>query len=425
MERTHKTSNGINIYGYQNQKIGSFSLSLFLARGSMFETEEESGSSHLFEHMVFRHLNKLYGGSLYKKLDSLGLSLDAVTTYHYVHFEFSGAKAHFSDAANILADIFRPFTLTGADVKPEKERVKAEIRENSDATSLGYFCDKIVWDNGALSRSISGTAGTVEKIGVTALRELQKKMLTAENLFVYAAGNYTDDDLTSLISLLEKQELSHGFPLECTVIIPEKFGDRPREVFIKNSQYTVVQANFDIPLTSEKFPALALLCDILFAGNTALIHDALSEKSGLIYGFTHCLDVYKNVATVYLMYEVRSDRLYRSVEEAMKVFATVGEKAEEYLKYALPEYTDNYAFVEDNPTGLASKFAYEAHILGLPYRSIDERKNAFAAVNTQEIKDIAAKIFRPECLTLALKANKNKTDKEKLLKAIDMLKQVN
>lgn len=423
MERTHKTANGITVYDYRNDRIGGFSLSLYLKRGAMFETESESGASHLFEHMVFRHLNKLYNGDLYKRLDSFGLSFEAVTTYHYVHFESSGAASHFSDAAAILSDIFLPFTLTGADIKPEKDRIKAEIRENGDATSLGYFCDKLVWDDGSLARSISGSAKNVEKFGVTALRELQKKMLTAENTFIYAAGNYTDDDVEFLDSLIEKHTFAHGEPLECTVNLPKSFGNRPREVFIKNSVYTIVQMCFDVPLSSENLPPLCLLCDMLFTGNTALIHDALSERSGLVYSFTNYLDIYKNASTISLTYEVRSDKLYKSVEEALKVFATVGEKAEEYLKYALPEYTDNYVLVEDSTSGLTSKFAYEAHILGLPYRSAEERKNAFAAVTPEKIRKIANVIFRPECLTLTMKAHKKTTDTEKLLKAIDILNQ--
>jgi len=422
MERTHKTANGINIYDYRNNRIGGFSLSLFFKRGSMFESEEENGSSHLFEHMVFRHLNKLYNGELYKKLDSLGLSMEAITTYHYVQFEFSGAGTHFRDAARILSDIFLPFTMTGAEIKPEKERIKAEIRENGDATSLGYFCDKLVWGNSSLARSISGTAKNVDKIGVNALKELQNKMLTAENIFIYAAGNYTDNDIISLISLLEAYSISHGDALDYTVALPESFGNRPHEVFIKNSVYTVVQASFDIPLPAEKYPALCLLSDMLFTGNTALIHDALSERSGLVYSFTNYLDIYKNASTVYLMYEVRSDKLYKSVEEAMRVFSTAGEKAEEYLKYALPEYTDNYALVEDSTSGLTSKFAFEAHVLDLPYRSAEERKNAFGAITPKEIREIADTVFRPECLTLALKAHKKNTDTEKLLNAVDILK---
>ena len=262
----------------------------------------------------------------------------------------------------------------------------------------------------------------MEKLGVTALRSLREKFLTAENVFIYATGNYTDSDIKNLSTLLETHPLAKGEMLQCTADLPKSFGNRPREVFIKNGTYTMVQMCFDVPLSSEYLPSLYLMCDVLFTGNTALIHDALSEKSGLVYSFSHCLDVYKNASTLYLTYEVRSDKLYKSVEEALKVFATVGEKAEEYLKYALPEYTDNYALIEDAPSGLTAKFAYEKHILGLTYKSAEERKNAFASVTAENIRKIAKIIFRPECLTLAMKSNKKKTDVQKLLDLTDVLK---
>ena len=48
MEKELQTINGIKIYDYRNKKIGSFALSLFLKRGAMFDSEEESGTAHLF-----------------------------------------------------------------------------------------------------------------------------------------------------------------------------------------------------------------------------------------------------------------------------------------------------------------------------------------------------------------------------------------
>ena len=421
MEKELQTINGIKIYDYRNKKIGSFALSLFLKRGAMFDSEEESGTAHLFEHAVFRHLNHLYSGNLYKKLDSSGLAIDAVTTYHYIQFEITGAAAHFSEAAKILTDIFLPFSFGKNELDPEKDRVKAEIRENGDSTSLGTFCDKIVWENGALSQSISGTAKTVNGIGIKKLSNLQKEMLSAENVFFYAAGNFSDQSLDELIALTEALTLKSSDPVECVVSAPANFGNRNREVHIKNSTYTCVQMCFDIPVSSRNLPALYLLYDIIFAGNTALMHDALSEQSGLIYSFNSGFDTYKNLSALYFSFDIRKDKLYRSIEESMKVFASVSENVEEYIKYALPEYTDNYAMTEDSPSKLTSIFGFESHILDLPYRSADERKSAFASVTAEDLRKLAKQIFRPECLTLTIKANKKTTDKERLRSYIDLL----
>ena len=105
----------------------------------------------------------------------------------------------------------------------------------------------------------------------------------------------------------------------------------------------------------------------------------------------------------------------------MKVFASVSDNVEEYIKYAIPEYTDNYAMTEDSPSKLTSIFGFESHILDLPYRSAEERKKAFAAVTAEDLKKLAKQIFRPECLTLTLKATKKTTDKERLRSYVDLM----
>ncbi|MBQ9115881.1 MAG: insulinase family protein [Clostridia bacterium] len=421
MEQTQYTKNGIPIYSYENPRLESFSLSLFLRAGAMYETEEENGSTHLFEHIVFRHLNELYGGELYKKLDSLGLTLDGSTSCNYVEFNLSGASAHFSDAVRILADIFLPFRFNASAIKAEKDRVKAEIYESGDSSSLHSFTEKIVWEGTALEGRVTGTPGNVSKMGVKRLKELQKKLLACENLFVYAAGGIDKNALTELVELLEKRGIYHAEPLSACAPVPAAFGKRPRTVHIKNSEYTYVRLCFDCHAGARELPELFLLGDILFGGNSSVIHDALSERTGLIYSFYSYVDVYENISEYSLSFEVRSDRLYRSVEEALKTFATVGDHVEEYISYALPEYVDNAVILRDSPSDITSKFAYETHVIGQSYKSIDERKNAFLAVTPEKLRALAQSTFRPENLTLAISASKKKTDIARLCSMIDLL----
>ncbi|MBR2460220.1 MAG: insulinase family protein [Clostridia bacterium] len=421
MEKCIHTKNGIPIYSYENKMIASFSLSLFLRAGSMYESEEENGSAHLFEHMVFRHLNRLYSGQLYKKLDSLGLSFDGSTYCNYVEFNLTGAAEHFADATEILADIFLPFQLTGNDLKPEKDRIKAEIYEAGDSSSLSAFTDKILWSGTSLAGRVPGTPSTVNRIGITRLKEIQKKLLACENIFVYAAGSFDTSKLTDLAVLLEKRGIYHAPRRGRCAPVPADFGKRPRTVHLKGSDYTYVRICFDCPAGARDLPAIFLLGDILFGGNSSVIHDALSEQSGLIYSFYSYVDIYENISELYLSYEVRSDRLYRSIQEAFTTFRQVGDCAEEYIKYALPEYVDNARILEDSPSDLTSKFAYETHIVGQNYKSAEERKAAFLAVTPQKIRELAYSIFRPENLTLAVKASKKKTDTDSLRSLIDIL----
>ena len=64
----------------------------------------------------------------------------------------------------------------------------------------------------------------------------------------------------------------------------------------------------------------------------------------------------------------------------------------------------------DDPRDLCFTFAYDNHILGLGYRTIEERRAAYAGITPERLREVAALIFRPENMTVALKGNKKKID---------------
>ncbi len=421
MERLYTTGNGIPIYCYSNMNVSGFSLSLYLRAGSMFESGEENGSTHFFEHAVFRHLNKLYNGRLYEMIDACGLSFEASTGVKYVEFNITGVAGRFGMASRVLSDVFTPFTLTQAELRPEKGRVKAEIREEDSASSFEHFCAEAIWQGTSLSNTVSGTAGGVDRIGVKRLKSLQQELLSTENLFFYAAGHVSSADIEMLARLLEIEPTSHAQLRRNVAPVPPSFGRREGNVHVKNSPFTSVCMSFDCSATVRSLPALYLAWDMLYSGEMSILHHRLSERSGLIYSFDGYIEAYDNLSLITLTYDVRADKLYQSVEEAILAFASVAELAEKHLPYVLPAYTDNAPLLRDTPSSLTSTFGYEGHILSQGYRSVEERSETFCAVSASDIEQLAASTFRASALTLAVKANKSKLDTERLLRLFELL----
>ena len=164
MEREHITPQGVSVFHDKNENIHSFCLCLYVRAGSLFETKENNGISHFFEHIVFKNIHYQMGENLYQTLDRCGLDFNASTYEEFIQFIITGAPAHFEEAAEILTGIFEPITLPEEVIDTERKRIKAEIREEDEESSLGYFTKKIAWKNTSLERTITGKKKTLDKI---------------------------------------------------------------------------------------------------------------------------------------------------------------------------------------------------------------------------------------------------------------------
>ena len=86
MEREHITPQGVSIFHDKNENIHSFCLCLYVRAGSLFETKENNGISHFFEHIVFKNIHYQMGENLYQTLDRCGLDFNASTYEEFIQF---------------------------------------------------------------------------------------------------------------------------------------------------------------------------------------------------------------------------------------------------------------------------------------------------------------------------------------------------
>ena len=105
----------------------------------MHEEDGESGITHFIEHALIRNVNKLEGGKMYSRLDKLGIEFNAGTYSEMVQFYTGGSVGHFGFAADMITKLLSPIVLNAGEIDAERRRIKAEIRENDDKTSLSTF----------------------------------------------------------------------------------------------------------------------------------------------------------------------------------------------------------------------------------------------------------------------------------------------
>ena len=414
MEHRAICKNGLEVFDYRNPNIHGFFVSLFLRAGCMYEAECERGITHFLEHILVRNVNKLSDMTLYRTLDRFGMNFNASTYSEMVQFYVSGASHHFSEGIDILDKLLRPIALTKSEVDAERRRIKAEIRENDDKSSLSSFSSEKVFEGTPLAYSITGTNKSVDAISAKRLEEYRKRIFTPENLFVYVTGNFTDADIELLCRTLGERELFDGEIHDNVAPVPQKFGKREPEIAVKNSDYTSVRFSFDIDMAEVTPPECDLLYDALFSGYNSPFFVEMSEEKGLFYDISGATECYRNIGVLHFNYELKEKNLYDALIASVNILSGIKQNLLSEEDCMKAGYVDNASMLLDDEREFNFTFAYDNHIMRLGFSSLEDRIEAYRAVTPERIRRAACQIFRPENLTLSIKANKKRVDTERI-----------
>ena len=414
LEEKRVCSNGINVYGYKNEALHGFFISLFVRSGSMYEHEGEEGITHFLEHVLVRNVNKLMQMKLYGELDRYGMDFNASTYSEMVQFYVSGASHSFRRGVDIAEKLLMPIALSPAEIDAERKRIKAEIRESDEKTSLSAFTAETVFSGTSLACSILGTNTSVDRITLKRLEEYRKRVFTAQNVFFYVTGNYTDEDIDYLLKTVGDIQTGEGEIHDNIAPVPKDFCHRDPTIKLKNADYTVVRFTFDILMEKVSSPALDILYDQLFAGYASPFFLQMSEERGLFYDISGTTDRYRNIGTLHFTYELKEKNLYDAIDLSVKIlsdFKTRLISEEECMKAG---YVDNAYMLYDDSREFNFTFAYDNHIMKLGYPTVEARREAYRSVTPEQIRRTACEIFRPENLTLTLKGSRKKINIEKI-----------
>lgn len=422
MEKRYLSKNGIEVFGYKNPNVHSFFISLFLRSGCMYEDKEENGITHFLEHVLVRNVNSIMGSGLYPLLDKEGLEFNASTYAEMVQFYVSGAAEKFSLGKKIIAALLSPLCLGKSDIDLERKRIKAEIRESDEKNSLASFSNERVHSGTSLSGSIIGTASSINKISQRKLEEYRKTVFTDKNVFFYVTGNYTEDDIKSLLSEIEKYQIGAGNAHENLAPVPRDFKRREPLAHIKNADYTVLRFSFDLDMTKLSVAETDILYDVLFTGYASRFFMEMSEKRGMFYDVTGALERYRNIGQLFFSFEIREAMLYDALEISVELLRRMKEELLSDKDIITAPYVDNAYMLYDDPREFNFTFAYDAHVMKLPYKTLEDRVASYKAVTAERIQEIAREIFRRENLVFSMKGKKKKVDTERINGILDKLR---
>ena len=423
MQEKSVNINGVNIYSLLNPNLRSFCLCLYIRAGSIFETLADNGISHFFEHIVFRNVKSKYN-DFYEQLALHGIDMQGITYKEFIQIEINGPSYEFPFAADVLCNFFDEIKVSKEEFLKEKNRIKAEIRENDERASLDYFFNKLVWNNTEVEKEIIGYCKVLDRISLKKLNEFRREIFSQDNFFIYVTGNVIEKDIKSLNEKVEKLDIQQNEIKRTNIItLNKEFFNRNGKIKIKNDYWHYIKFGFDFDSKGFSGGVLDILYCVLFKGENALVYNYLSEDNPIIYSYDATQEQYDNIGNLNFKFEVSKSKLIDAIKIVVELLNNV--KEGKFNFESSFKFETFLAGIDlDKPTSLNWNMAYYNHILKTtPIDYTDELYGRFKNVSKEQVMNAAKEIFQTKNMTVAIKGNKKKIDTEgieNILKKLDV-----
>lgn len=341
-----KLSNGVRVLLVPMAGVESVTTMILVKTGSRNETEEQTGISHVLEHMVFKGTKKYPSPmAIAEAVDGIGAEQNAFTSKEYTGYYITSSAAHLPLAFDIQSEMLTVPLLPQDDLNREREVIVEEINmyEDQPMAKAGEEFENLMYAGSSLGREIIGTKETVRATTSDHLRHYLNNWYNGGNVLVVIAGKIGDkSEVTKLI------EEKLGVMKQGGIMEYNSVGGYGK-VEAKHCHKKTEQAHFymGVPGLSMHDPrryALQLAQVVLGGGMSSRLFNEIREKRGLAYYVKADMDMTYDTGYLAVRAGVKLSQLSEALkvvkDEMLKLGGTITDaeltKAKEYLLGRMP-----------------------------------------------------------------------------------------
>ena len=262
-----------------------------MGRGSLAETESQSGWAHLLEHMVFKGAGERSAKAIVEAIEAAGGQINAATGYERTSFQVRALKDGLSLGLEVLADLVQRPTLRADDLIREKPVIAQEIAEAADTPDDRVFdlAQSAAFAGQSLGRPILGTEESVAAAAPDTLAAFHAGLYAPDAIVISAAGAVSEAEL---LDLAGARFGSASLPAETVRSPGARFvGGEVVTPSALEQAHVVLQ----LPAIGSRDPdyfVLRLFAEILGGGMSSRLFQEVRETRGLVYAIDAYADTY-------------------------------------------------------------------------------------------------------------------------------------
>ncbi len=404
MYRTTNLKNGARVLTINLPGRDSVALGIWAKVGGRYESRKLSGTSHFIEHLVFKGTRNYSMRQIKEIVEGKGGMLNAFTGEESTCYFTKILPKHLDQVFDVLADLTLLPLFKNSDMQRERGVILEEIKMYRDVPSshVQDLMSELLWQRQPLGRNIAGSMETVSRLSRSELNAFHNKFYNAPNFLITAAGNVSHTQILRLV----RKRFKKFFKSESSIFEKaDAYQNEPKFNFVKRD---IEQCQFVIGLhalskTDPERYKLGLLHVILGANMSSRLFHEVREKRGLAYSIHSGVAAYLDTGSFTVSAGVNPKKAKLAIEvslKELKKIAKTGVSAEE-LRRAKDYYVGQlFLMLEDTLDHMIWVGERYLHLDSFLKREAIKRQ--IEKVTTEDVRQMAKKIFLTEHLNLAL-----------------------
>jgi predicted Zn-dependent peptidase len=397
---------GVRVVSERVPAVRSVALGFWIGTGSVTESDEQAGLSHLLEHMLFRGTARYASEEIDQIFDAMGAELNAGTGKEATSVYARVLDIHLERAFDVIAQMITEPAMGG--LAEEREVVLEEIAMYEDDPQDLIFdvLGEAIFPGHPLGRAILGRSRVVAAATRKELLAFHRERYFPTNIVIAAAGSIDHEQLVNWAELAMKNSTPVAVAEALSPPTPAvvQHGDGPRTLFRTKDteQYHVSLGGTGIARDDERRFALRVLDSLAGGTSSSRLFQAVREQRGLAYSVFTFQSLYAHTGQVGMYVGTRAENLAEVAQVIDQELARLREEpvGEDELARAKDNVKGRVVLAMESTTARMERLG-SSILAEMPILEIDDVLERIEAVDAKQIESLAAELFDPARLCAA------------------------
>lgn len=393
--------NGLTVALMQQPMAHSAAISIYIASGNRFETENVSGIAHFIEHMLFKGTLSRSYRDIAEESDIMGGQLNAYTSKEYTCIYSRALKEHVPKTLRLMCDMICNPLFDKKDIETEKGVILEEIGmyEDSPEDHCSDMLTTLCYKGRPLGFNILGTRETVSQMTAAKLREYMKMAYAPERIVVSLCGNFDENEVSDILEEYLGSLENMGNPLSY-----EKDSiDGGLTLCKRKIEQTQIAFCFNGLASNHPLKyAASFVSSVLGGASSSRLNRRIREELGLAYSVYTFSSSYLGTGVFGLFAGLAHKNQEKYLIEAADIIASVKNKiTDEEIALTREQFKAGVALSNESLSAISASMGRQLLLDG-EYVDLGETLKRIDNVSLSGIKEAAELITDPDVIALSV-----------------------